>query len=710
MDPNGAKPRDDALGPSSADLALLAELARSVGEARTVGEVLDVAFEHTFSRLGVRTAGMTRWRPDATLEVIATAGAGPDEPDEADDRRPARPDDSALQLAIRTRRSVAVSPDGRVAAQDAVPPAPGRPTGIRSLTTEPTDKVTSVAVPLLAGSDVLGALDLSFPAPVLLSSRRRAVLEAAAAVCGLAIHHLQPPLVTTPEPGAPEPARRRVEHRWQRTVAAYALAIVVPVIAGMTLATTSSPWELLPGGWFLVPVVLAALLGGLRPAVVASLVSAVVLWWTALPHTQSWRLDNPASLAGAAGFAVGATAVAFLVDRMERSRRAAEAAQVEERAARAELDRVLQLGGFGVLAGERDDITSANDAFLAMVGYTRTDLATRGLRWTELTAPEWAHVDEAIRRDLVTVGVAKPAEKECLRRDGSRVPVLVTVTVLDPVQARWSALVADLSQRRQLDEVLREVETAKATAEMAARLAREHLVVEALQRAVLPERLPEVHGADLAACYVPAQPDSPIGGDWYDAVPLDDDRVVLIVGDVAGHGLGSVSVMGQLRNALRAFALDERHPDASLRSLNRFVRKMDPGTFATVIIGTYHRGDGRLTWTHAGHPPPLLFSDGRAVVVEDAATGGPLLGAYADPVFPVRHDILRPGDGMLFYTDGLIERRACSFDDGLRALATELARCEPADANQICTQMVERVLPQHPREDDLCQLLVRRHR
>ncbi|MFB6836891.1 SpoIIE family protein phosphatase [Streptomyces sp. NPDC056361] len=209
----------------------------------------------------------------------------------------------------------------------------------------------------------------------------------------------------------------------------------------------------------------------------------------------------------------------------------------------------------------------------------------------------------------------------------------------------------------------------------------------ALQRAHLT-RPPEVPGADLAARYEPASSSHEIGGDWYDAIVHPDGTLVLDIGDVAGHDLAAATAMGQLRSMLRALAWHkgpDRTPATVLSMLDDVAEGLAGAPFTTAVHthlrprpdGTWH-----MTWSNAGHPPPLLVP----------AHGSPrfLTGSGEDPPLCVgpriartsHHHTLAPGDTLLHYTDGLIESRTSSLADGQRRLAEAAAhhRDEPLAA------------------------------
>ncbi|HEY1358544.1 MAG TPA: PAS domain S-box protein, partial [Thermoleophilaceae bacterium] len=137
---------------------------------------------------------------------------------------------------------------------------------------------------------------------------------------------------------------------------------------------------------------------------------------------------------------------------------------------------------------------------------------------------------------------------------------------------------------------------------------REHRIAETLQRSLLPERLPQLPGLGVAARYRPAAAEAEVGGDWYDVIPIPGGRVGLVMGDVAGKGLGAASMVGRLRSALRAYALEGHAPSRVLEQLNRLVwAEADESQMATLIYVVVDPGEGEIRWVNAGHLPPLLL-------------------------------------------------------------------------------------------------------
>jgi PAS domain S-box-containing protein len=235
--------------------------------------------------------------------------------------------------------------------------------------------------------------------------------------------------------------------------------------------------------------------------------------------------------------------------------------------------------------------------------------------------------------------------------------------------------------------------------------AREHAIAETLQRSLLPDALPQIAGMDLAVRYLPATEGATVGGDWYDAFPLDGGRVGLVIGDVCGHSIASASTMGQLRSLLRAYAIDNQSPGRALQRTNAAVAQLLPDELATVVYGVLDPATGDLAYANAGHPPPIVAtSAGEAEYLDD--TVGTMLGACTTATFTTGHRRLPPGASLVCYTDGLIEHRRHDIDEGLTALLETLQRSRPGSAEQTCAT-VQGALVGTARQDDICLLTAR---
>jgi serine phosphatase RsbU (regulator of sigma subunit) len=202
----------------------------------------------------------------------------------------------------------------------------------------------------------------------------------------------------------------------------------------------------------------------------------------------------------------------------------------------------------------------------------------------------------------------------------------------------------------------------------------EHRLALRLQQAITPRSAKPVEaaGLDVAARYRPAGPGHLVSGDWYDTVMLPTRQVLLVVGDIAGHGIDAVTGMVALRNCLRGLAITGAGPATLLGWLNNVACHLTDGIIGTAICGLYDPASRTLRWARAGHLPPVLVRDGQAG--ELSLPEGILLGADPDSSYEEVTTSLRPGDTLLLFTDGLIERRADPIDDALRSLLRVASR------------------------------------
>ena len=225
-----------------------------------------------------------------------------------------------------------------------------------------------------------------------------------------------------------------------------------------------------------------------------------------------------------------------------------------------------------------------------------------------------------------------------------------------------------ISASRDVTEVVLAEEAARSAAVLAAA---ERTAIGLLQAAALPRRMPQHAGVGIAAVYEPADPRQPVGGDWYDVFTVDEDRVALVIADVAGHGHTAAVFMVQVRNIFRAIAADHTDPaDVLTRANNVTARLNEPdGPFVTCCFAILDVSARTLRWAQAGHFSPLMVApDGTSTYLQERP-GAPL-AFFPDQLYESSVVDVRPGDRVLMFTDGLVERRREHLDIGLARLAT----------------------------------------
>jgi serine phosphatase RsbU (regulator of sigma subunit) len=233
----------------------------------------------------------------------------------------------------------------------------------------------------------------------------------------------------------------------------------------------------------------------------------------------------------------------------------------------------------------------------------------------------------------------------------------------------------------------------------------EHRLVESLQRSLLLDRMPEIPGVALAARYVAGDSIARVGGDWYDAIPLDGGRLGLAIGDVAGHGIDSAALMSELRSALRAYALEHPSPALAVQRLDELLLRLEPNGMATLAYLVYDPSACTLTFAAAGHPYPLLSCPDGSVTYLDQGRSLPL-GTGLLEHRPQGDAHVPPGSLLVLYTDGLIERRGRSLDAGFAELAESL-RSGGVEPEAACERILADLLEADPPLDDVALLVMR---
>lgn len=238
-------------------------------------------------------------------------------------------------------------------------------------------------------------------------------------------------------------------------------------------------------------------------------------------------------------------------------------------------------------------------------------------------------------------------------------------------------------------------------------------IARTLQQSLLPQQLPTVERLRLAAHYESAGEHNQAGGDWYDVIPLTETRVGIVVGDVVGHGAAAAAIMVQLRSVLAAYLLEGHRPGEALRLLSRATALIDGGLASTAICLVLDTVTGRLCWSTAGHPPPLLLDpdNARAPVRYLSGARGGVLGARSGGGFAVAHTdaelVLRPGASVLLYTDGLVERREQYLGEGLERLSAAVAANRHAGPEELLRAALHAALGGAQPEDDVALVVAR---
>ncbi|MEV7038217.1 GAF domain-containing SpoIIE family protein phosphatase [Amycolatopsis sp. NPDC051061] len=226
----------------------------------------------------------------------------------------------------------------------------------------------------------------------------------------------------------------------------------------------------------------------------------------------------------------------------------------------------------------------------------------------------------------------------------------------------------------------------------------------ALQRSLLPNSLPDLPGLAFGARYVPGA-ETGLGGDWYDLFSLPGDRVGVVMGDVSGHGLEAAVIMGRLRSALRAYALDCESPADVLAKLDRKANHFEHGAMATVAYGIIEPGRETMALSLAGHLPPVQAEPDSAGRLLDVPPDPPIGLTIGQPRRRTTVVDLTPAGVLAFYTDGLVERRDRPVDTGMEQLARTLRAGDP---DRVCAQVMAAMIGNRAAQDDVALLAIRR--
>jgi len=224
----------------------------------------------------------------------------------------------------------------------------------------------------------------------------------------------------------------------------------------------------------------------------------------------------------------------------------------------------------------------------------------------------------------------------------------------------------------------------------------------ALQRSLMPSALPTVRGLEMAARFVPGSGN--VGGDWYDVFALPSGSVCAVIGDVTGSGLNAAVIMGRMRSALRAYALETEDPADMLERLNRKMGHFEPDVMATVLCAVIIPSLEEIRMSCAGHLPPLLAPPGQPAEAVKVAADLPIGLATPRPRRVITASF-PPGAVLCLYTDGLVERRDRPLDDGIARLC---AAATAADPERACASVMAAMASYVTHTDDVALLMLRR--
>jgi PAS domain S-box-containing protein len=511
------------------------------------------------------------------------------------------------------------------------------------------------------------------------------------------------------------PARVLRPIRWRRAVEAAALAaVLLATMVGIISAPSSPLFLVLPLlGW-------AAWRFQQVGAAPAALVVSVIATWAAAerlgPFAHGTLPERMLTLqAFNASVAFTSFFFAALVAERVRDRAALRswAAELESRVAE-RTDELTQANER--LAAEVDERRRIERALrrsdaqleeaqeLARVGSWEWDMRTGVVSWSDemyrihAYAPEGSELtfDRAIElvpphdRDRVRENVERAIRRRQRRVADIEYPIVLhdgTTRVLygkarltyeDGEPVRMVGTVQDITERRAYE--------------------REHRIAETLQRALLPQDLPRSTTFELAARYVPAEVGLDCGGDWYDVIELPSGRVALVIGDVTGHGLEAATVMGQLRLALRAYALEGHPPEVVVSHIDALLQRVYPDWMATLLYVDADPAQAVFRIVGAGHPPPLVIGPSGKVSFVDVPANRPMgfdaSTAYATEIRPIE-----PGSTLVLYTDGLIDRPDLPIRDGLDRLRKVVAATGDVGVDSLCDRLLDVLVPDEVSDD-----------
>ena len=343
-------------------------------------------------------------------------------------------------------------------------------------------------------------------------------------------------------------------------------------------------------------------------------------------------------------------------------------------------------------------IVKVNRTFEQLTGIGRDELLGKR-RFQELLAPGGRIYHETHYAPLLRMqGQAKEIALEIVCAGGSRLPVLVNSVVVNDAEGSPQGVrttVFEARDRRRYEEELLQARE------------REREIARQLQNSMLTGEMPHASDLEIGACYRPADSGMDVGGDWYDAFWVGEEKVGLVVGDVVGRGIEAAATMGQLRSATRALASTGLRPGPLLEALDSYAARHRVGGMSTVVYAEFELGSREIRLACAGHPPPVLASAGEEPRLTWEGRSTPLdVHLKQDSSRPEACCRLDPGSLVFLYTDGVIERREHSIDVGLERLL-EQVRVHRDEPTATLATGVLRALADDEHRDDACGLVVK---
>jgi PAS domain S-box-containing protein len=354
----------------------------------------------------------------------------------------------------------------------------------------------------------------------------------------------------------------------------------------------------------------------------------------------------------------------------------------------------------GYLATTPDGtILRVNRTFEQWTGLRREDLVGRRRFQELLTAGGRIYHETHCAPLLAMQGAIREIAVDIVCADGARLPALVNSVLHHDAEGCPEVVrttVFDATDRRRYEEEL-----------LRGRERERHIAVE-LQRSMLPGALPEIDGVELGVTYQPAIRGLEIGGDWYDAFRLEDGGLGIVVGDVVGRGIHAAAAMGQLRSAFRALASTGLAPGALLEAMDGFSRRHDVGGLATIVYACVDLDSGRVRYACAGHLPPLIAEPGRLPRLLWEGRSLPLDAVDDRVPRPEAPCTLEEGAMLVLYSDGLVERRDRSLDEGLEELVDAVECYRDRPVAELTDALAAELTRPGEQSDDVCVLAIRR--